>query len=752
LNVLILTTHSTDNTNINNNSSEETEIISNINNVINAELQFFSNSKKRIDTCMNYTRPQLAVIIEPIKKGFVDARSRGVGLRYITEITADNISYCKELMTMVDELRHLDGIKGNFMISETEYLAPVVLFEKEKVASQIIYSNVKEILDQHQYMFDTLWSKAIAAQQRIREIEEEIVPIRTRLLEKQDEIIREINHLNNSAERLSICSGLGGMQMSYNYFFDSYKSIVDKYKEGKEFDRLRWIINIDKDSIKLVKIFLEIGFQIRHIKNMLPINFGVSDKELALRIEKMEGGVDVSQSFLISNEPLYVNHFNSVFEDLWRNGIDAAERIKDIEEGVDLADIEAVRSSARAQQIYLDIVRSAEEEVLWIFPTFNAYVRQDKIGAISLAKEKNVKIRILVPFNKSIEDTIQKLKSCTHENRIDKDDVVVRYIEQMSETKATILVVDRKSSLVMELRDDTKTTFVQAIGLSTYSNSKAGVLSYVAIFENLWRQAELYQQVRKSNEQLAAANEQLKVHDKMQKEFINIAAHELRTPIQPILGLTQVLRHGIKDTNQLQLMDVVIRNAKRLLRLTEDILDVTRIESNFLVLNKERINLNEVISNAINDIIANCIPFAGTKKENIRIFYEPNKNKNIVVEADRERISQVISNLLNNAVKFTPEEDGGTISTILEEGKKNVDHHQEGEGQVIVKIKDTGIGIAPEILPRLFTKFATKSEKGTGLGLFISKNIVEAHGGKMWAENNKDGKGATFTFSLPVSR
>src|SRR5437899_81614 len=121
---------------------------------------------------MNYTRPSLAIVLEPIKKAFLHARSRGVRLRYITEITHDNISACKELMTIVDELRHLDGIKGNFMVSETEYLAPVVLFEKGKIASQIVYSNVKELVDQHLYMFDTLWDKAISAQQRIKEFEE----------------------------------------------------------------------------------------------------------------------------------------------------------------------------------------------------------------------------------------------------------------------------------------------------------------------------------------------------------------------------------------------------------------------------------------------------------------------------------------------------------------------------------------------------------------------------------------------------
>jgi hypothetical protein len=540
--------------------NEKIKIFQGIEDVINTELQFFSNANNRIDTCMNYTRPQLAVALDPIRHAFVHAKNRGVRLRYLTEITSENISYCKELLSTVSEIRHLDGIKGNFMISESEYLAPAVLLEKWKVAAQIMYSNVKELVEEHEYMFDTLWSKAISAQQRIKEIEEGIEPIRTRLLENRDEIIREIKSQNNAANNLAICTAIGGMQMSYNYLFDSYRNVVDKHRKGESKEGLRWLTNIDdKESANLVELFLQSGMQVRHTKSMPPLNFGVSDKEVALTVEKMEGG-KLSQSFLISNEPLYVNHFNSLFEQLWKNGIDGADRIRDIEAGLDLADIEVIPSSARAQDLYLDIIKTASEEILWIFPTANAFIRQDTIGAIQLAKqaakERNVKVRILVPTNRLIEQKIQQLKEYCPDHVID-----VRHIEQMTETKATILVVDRKDSLVMEVRDDLKTTFVEAIGLSTYSNSKAGVLSYVAIFDNLWKQTELYQKV-------VEANEQLKVHDKMQKEFVNIAAHELRTPVQPILGLSDVLISKKGDIEQYrELLDAIKRNAKRLQRL-----------------------------------------------------------------------------------------------------------------------------------------------------------------------------------------
>jgi signal transduction histidine kinase len=241
-----------------------------------------------------------------------------------------------------------------------------------------------------------------------------------------------------------------------------------------------------------------------------------------------------------------------------------------------------------------------------------------------------------------------------------------------------------------------------------------------------------------SNQRLEGLNEQLKINEKLQKEFVNIAAHELRTPIQPILGLTEILKSTTRDTQDHELVDIVYRNAKRLQHLTEDILDVNRIESQSLMLNKERFNLTEMILDAIADT-KNQIA-TENKDNNLKLeFVDKERQEDIFVVADKGRISRVISNLLSNAIKFTKE----GIITVSTQKKNN---------EVHVSIKDTGAGIDAEILTRLFTKFATKSETGgTGLGLFISKSIVDAHRGKIWGENNLDGKGATFTFSLHVT-
>ena len=248
-----------------------------------------------------------------------------------------------------------------------------------------------------------------------------------------------------------------------------------------------------------------------------------------------------------------------------------------------------------------------------------------------------------------------------------------------------------------------------------------------------------------SNSQLALANEKLKIRDKMQEEFINIAAHELRTPIQPIIGLSEVLRYR-KPEGQLQqdkILDVIIRNAKRLRNLSEDILDVTRIESNSLLLNKEKFDLNQLILNAI----ADSRNYSTIKNKDNDIKIEPVFNgKDICIEADKNRINQVISNLLTNAIKFTKQ---GTI-TILTETKEGNGDGLDGRKGVIVAVRDSGFGIDLVILPKLFTKFTSSSEGGTGLGLFISKSIIEAHGGRIWANNNENDNGATFTFWLPM--
>jgi signal transduction histidine kinase len=338
-------------------------------------------------------------------------------------------------------------------------------------------------------------------------------------------------------------------------------------------------------------------------------------------------------------------------------------------------------------------------------------------------------IRILTPQDERIKEVSSELKQ-----QLKK--IEVRNVEESLQTKVTVLIIDRKYSLSIEFKDDTKDSVYEAIGLATYSNSKSTVISYISIFESLWKQVELIERVTK-------LSEELKYQENVHRQFINVAAHELRSPIQPILGLAEILRSRKEketDEKQDELLAIIIRNAKRLKELTENILDITRIENQSLNLHKEVVNIDELISKALEDIKSQT-----NYKKSIRLIYDDSKKESfspLLVEADRGRLIQVISNLLSNAIKFTKEE--GTITVATEKRSNNMD-------LLLVRVKDTGTGIDDDIMPRLFEKFVTRSEKGIGLGLFISKSIIEVHGGRIWAENNADGKGATFSFSIPIT-
>jgi signal transduction histidine kinase len=571
--------------------SEKTQVLHGFEKTTEVIIKFLYSAEDSMNICADYTWPSVAIGVEVFKKGLYELKKRNVKSRFVTDITKDNIKYCKELM-QISELRHLDGVKGNFSISEKGYTASATL-QEAALLQQVIYSNVRAILDQQQYVFETLWSKAKPAEQKIREIEE----------------------------------------------------------------------------------------------------------------------------------------------------------------GIDLGETEIIQNPKKILELFINMIKSAKSEILLLLPTINAFLREERIGAIELLKksaaEHDVNVRIITPSNDDVEKILQNntvsvavRKEQQENQKKEKGFEVQRSNIQFKETAmttVTILVVDKRESLVMEKTDDSKETFIEAIGLSTYSNSEPTVMSYLSIFEGLWRQAKLYEELRE-------ANERLQIHDKMQREFINIASHEMKTPTQAILGTSGLLQYYPERKDEL--IGIIQRNAKRLQTLIANILDVTRIESQTLKLNKERFNIRDVISSLIEDHKDR------TKNSNIELINKNNNNNNpIFVEADKDRIIQVLSNLLSNAIKFT---DQGKISINLFE--KNDDNNEENGGgrkEVIVSVNDTGSGINSEIFPRLFSKFASKSYQGTGLGLFICKSIIEAHGGRIWAENNdvsedKSG-GATITFSLPAA-
>ena len=700
-----------------------TRIIFGKGNAINTEVGIFHNAATSIDTCMTYTRPSLAVSLKSIKDSFLAAKRRGIKLRYITEINHHNFEDCEELLGIVHELRHLDGVKTNFMISEKEYLAPLIQEKSEAIASEHIYSDTVQIVEHGQCIFDTLWSKSITAEERIKQLMDGEVAPETKIVDSEDEIMKHFIHLSEVSSGLSVVSNHGGMQLTYNSFLELCKKVLEKQKRG-EGDGIRWIMRIEKDSINLVKKFLKLGVKIRHVKNLAPINFAVSKHGLIATVEEIAGG-GMIQNLLTSNEGSYIKHFTSMFEQLWKEGVDARYRIKDIEEKVGIAEIEIIRNPIDSIARGWDMVKSARKEINVLFSSSNALKRQIAMGALPLlrnaSEKQKVKIRMLLPSSDRSDQLIEETKS-------NVPNIDIRTISSSLETKISILIVDNKQCLILELKDDKQNTSHDAVGLATYSISPTIISSYLAIFESFWRQAELF--------------EKMKEVEILEKDFINFAAHELRNPVQPIIGFSELLYSKIENQEHRRLLDEVILNARRLERLARVMLDVTRIENNSLILTKETVDTAKVVKDIVDSYNQNLREkYAVNKSKNLEeLMIIQNGVKDLEVTLDKVRITQVICNILDNALSFSHE---GKIKVVLKKEKRN------RQNFLLVRVKDTGPGIDPEILSKLFTKFASKSDMGTGLGLFISKGIVEAHGGKIWAENNPN-RGATFSFILPI--
>ena len=699
---------------------ESTEILRGVEDTTRAVVLFFTNANW-VSVCADSLAPSVAMGVEPIKECYENLKSRQVKVRWITEITKDNLSYCRALMQYA-ELRHLDGIKGNFGVSDTAYIATATLNKAQPVA-ELIYSTAKSVIEQNKNIFDTLWSKAVVAEDRVREIEEGVTRTEIRAVKDPREILQDTIGLVRRSKQYSICSVPDGLLYAHSYSFDAFKEILDLHRGGKHAG-IRWVTKIEdiEDSrlLEVIKTFMQLGMQIKHVTTIPPMSFGVSEKEMSVMVENMRGG-SLNASAIFSSEPAIVEQFAAIFEELWNRGINAKERIEEIESQTKTF-IDIIENPAEIQKRYQALVASATQQILLFLPTTTAYRREEKIGIFESLEEavaRGANIRILLPTDKEIEEKIQqKIKL--------KKGIEIRKIKTSitTEARSKILIVDNRTYLMVELKDNSKETFVEAVGSAIISNSKSTILSYVTMFDSLWRQAELY--------------EKLEAHDRMQKEFINIAAHELRTPTQAILGYSELLQDDSGE-HTADMLKALTRNAYRLQRLITDILDIARIESGTLILEIESVNLTDLITTAIGDA-KNQVKISGKSIE-ISYFHkqiqDAQQKKDLIVDADKDRILQVLSNLLSNALKFTKE---GSIAVTTE----------KVENEVIVKVKDSGSGIDREIFPNLFERFVSKSEKGTGLGLFISKNITLAHGGRIWAENNPDGIGAMFAFSLPI--
>lgn len=752
----------------------ETKIVYGTTAIMEVSNEVLTNCRSNYDVYCDRNGPAFMIAISPYREEYAKLKRNNVNIRLITEVTADNLRYCKEIINILSaEVKHLEGVKGNFVISDKKIYLGTTNLEENKHIPDLVYSNAKGIIEQNRFMFETLWKRALPAEQRIRQIEKGILPVETYLIDDPvDAFTYTVNLVNGVEEELSNCTSICFLKLAEQSkpFLDAYANLLLKLGKGKfQNKRVRWITCIENnmENIDLISRFLDLGIKIRHTNRLPSLNFFISEKQFASTVEKIndEG---MFENLLHSTESLYMNHFRLLFEELWNNGLDAETRIRQIKTGIIPETTQIIEDSDASRKLLLQLIENAKDEILIIYPTSKAVDLQKKIGTLDIILKKSqqgLKIRIISPKNMNLNKLI--LPPHFESGPLISEYIIIREILEQQDFKPTIVMVDRKHVLILELKDDVSTNFEEATGLTTYSISSPTVLSYISIFDSFWEQTEM-------SIRLGLANEKLIQNEEMEREFINTAAHELRTPTQAIMGYTELdeeLLDDILKTTELsrdeelkrnifQLrkhFDAVSRNASRLDQLISNLLDVARIESNrinSLQLHKEKLDLVKEINECLKTQLDQKLK---TKNVKVNFINHILDDQQCWVKADNARLNQILSNLIENAIKFSPQ--NGIIDIIIKENDQdrkleNAIESDKSKGnsvksEVLVGISDRGRGISPKVMPKLFEKFVTGSDTGTGLGLFITKNLVEAHGGKIWAFNNKDGIGSTFVFSLP---
>ena len=671
--------------------------------------RFMARANSRISICTDRRGLGIAMQMKGLKR-FKSEPRKGLCLRFITEITEENKAIAKVLSGPV-ELRHLDGVTGNFAVSDSgEFISGAVIQEGSPV-TELIYSNARGVVSQHKNLFEMLWNRAMTAESRIKELDQAPPSVQTSLLEGEGEVLHQMASMADSWDEVVVCLTTEELGAVFDSLAEPISLVMSKSRRGK-LGSIRWLTSIGERDVEMVEACLRLGIEVRHTSKLPPLSFICSKSQILASIESA-GRKAIFQNVLSSNDSAYVGHFRSLFEEMWKNGVDATKRIEEMARGAEHPNIEVIENPEESLRIAWELIENSRE-ILLMFSTPRAFLRQAKAGAFENLKliigKSGASVKILIPYEESVVPILEQVKK--EIPRVD-----FRVMNESLKTKISILIADRTKSLVIETRDDDMEELVEALGTSTYAESRSLAASYAAIFENIWKQTDMY--------------DKLKLHERLQSDFVNVAAHELRTPVQAIINYAELAT--TYSENRDEYYGKLLRNVTRLQKLTEEILDAARIEGGTLKLNKDQFDINAVVEAAVEELRIG----GNAKGLNIVVI----TSGRLAVEGDRGRLSQVVSNLLSNAARYTEE---GSITVSVEAATK--------DNLVRVRVADTGTGIDPLVAPRLFSRFVGNSQSGTGLGLYISKSIVEEHGGRIWVERNVPGGGATLTFEVPIKQ
>ncbi|VFJ13469.1 ATP-binding protein [Candidatus Nitrosocosmicus franklandus] len=691
-------------------SSRLLNLINNVNSILDIsissdKLSFFINSSCFVDAC----------------KALLE---RNVQIRFILQSPPKNTEDFKHISSAASKIKYLEGVQGISAISDSEYFS-LNSNPADSRYNDVFSTTNKTILSIVKKSFDALFSNAISYLETSTQTSDEFNILPPSMRFKVDvEISDQIVHFLTDSKFIYIYSTIGAMLLGYQNYLEYFEKIQTQLK-AKQHAGVRWITSIQsRNELRLVKNLLQMGIDIRHTPDRPPFDFALSDKYFACAIERNEENKLILDNMLLNDDRANLTFYNMIFEKLWNSAIGAQDRIKEMERGND-DNIAVVSDSTESLHKLFELFTLAKKEILIILPSTNGFFRTEMSGGFKMLNRmgtKGIRVRVLTLPDQENSSEIKKIQS-------KYPDIYFRDLEPVITSFNRIMVIDRENTVILEVTDDGQLKFTEALGKAIFIDGSKTSETIASIFDSLWTQSEIHNRLKE-------AHEKLKVHGKMQSRFMDLVAHELRTPLQSILGITEILKEDIQNNDQNFMLQIIMSNARRLRRLSENILDITRLEGNILYLNKEEFSLNELVKSTISDYITNI-------EYNKSISFEyKNFDKEFVVTADKFRITQVIQNLVDNSIRFTKSKGGKIVLTLSEK----IIHSKE---IVVISVTDNGEGLKPELLSRLFTKFSSDSYYGAGIGLYLCRKLIEAHGGRIWAMNNKNKNGCTFSFGIP---
>ena len=780
-----------------------TRVFYGVDNALAYGKRFMEHAKSKMDITFDQNAPSIVIKIPMYYENYKKILKRGGKIRCITIITMENLPYCKELLNIVSELRHLDGLKGGIATNESEYMATTILREAEPL-TEVIYSNAVEVVSQGQYIFDALWNNAIPAHKKIKEIEQGITLEKTDVVVGEGNALRVIkNFLLQAKDRLEICLDSSGPTAIAKV--KGYKTGLSEARNNLA--KIRVLTEVTKDNLSYCKELNDFVDEIRHL-DTIKGNFAITGSEYIST--PMALGLHPVSELIYSTVNGIVEQQQYIFDILWNKAIPFVKKVQEIEEGVEIEFVEVINDPIKSKDILTKNLKSPENEILLFIPTSMLLLLQNEMGLTEMmnrfSNNSTINIRVLLSSKSGTVKSgldIGRVLSYKGQNNIS-----IRYLENDSEFKSlertAIVIIDKRICILLELNDDYHNFSIKnSLKYLIFSNNKTFVSSYISVFQSLWRSFDLLKQLKeidnkvifqeanlenqivrqteyllkinndlealnreyvRKDEELKKTNEELLNSNIVKNEFISMISHELRTPLVPIKGYTEMLLNpkllGELNEKQLKAIQSIYRNVKKQESLVEDILDSTKLDLGQLNLLKKDVIIPDLFANVIKDIKF----MADEKHVDILIDIDTNIEKNKVY-CDEKRIEQVLSNLIKNSIDFVPPKGGKIVLHVEKKEKQLINAHTKNKHKyyddvshfMVFTVRDNGPGISRDKIGNLFRRFyqidtsVTRSHAGTGLGLVICKGIVEAHGGQIWVDENQT-NGCCVSFSLPLPR